>query len=97
MQQKLKLVEIAKDICEQCTSQRQEKINLVHIDSWLSCPFKENKGGRDYPPSSCFAVCGPSVCCGYDDNAVCPLIETPLYLNGEVIMLRDVQYKIRRK
>ena len=90
-------VEFAEKLCDACVNVRQEKVKLVRVSSWLTCPFKEAVATRVSPPPACYAITGPAACSRNDDNTFCPLLHVPLYRNGEVIMLQGVTYKPERR
>lgn len=87
------LVVLAEKICNECASLRQETVKLVSIMNSQTCPFKEVVTTRVEPPPACHAVTGP-LRCSYSSPRTalqtCPLSRTPLYHNGEIIMLSGV-------
>lgn len=93
MHKEKRLVEMATEICETCVSLRQQEVRLVRIDSWLSCPFKRTVASIA-PPPICLAR--PGNCVRNDGYDKCPLSKTPLYLDGEIIMLEGISYKVKR-
>lgn len=94
--EKQKLVEWALEVCESCVKLRQQRVRLVCITSWLSCPFKE-RITRVSPPPACLVTSGPEKCSRNDDNKFCPLLHSPLYLDGEIIMLAGVKYDTEKR
>jgi len=99
----MKFVKLAEDICKECTSIRQEKVRLVIIENWESCPFKacpfikERVTARVNPPHVCRVKDGPADCTQDSDDERCPLRKSALYFDGDVIMLEGVNYKRERR
>lgn len=95
--QEQNLVRLATQVCEACTSVRQERVKLVRITSWLTCPFKERVTTRVRPPPACYVADGPELCVQNTSPDNCPLLTGPLYRNGEIIMLAFIRYSTERR